>query len=188
MFSKCERGASADPDQLPDVVLLENTQPQVIADSGLVLPAEACMEAADYPITDIEPAVRSAFSVDDVLYPGYANVTSMVLYYNKAHWAAAGLDPEAPPETLDELQEQAQALQDAGVSPSPLSFKVSHTVLENWLSGVFLTVPPEVAMKTKLSSAYSLMGSTALIRSSSSSGSKFTIGLPREPRLASGTW
>jgi sn-glycerol 3-phosphate transport system substrate-binding protein len=135
VFRKFESAASADPDQLPDVVLLENTQLQVLADSGLVLPAQACMEAADYPITDIEPAVRSAFSVDDVFYPGYANVTSMVLYYNKAHWAAAGLDPEAPPETLDELQEQAQALQDAGVSPSPLSFKVSHTVFENWLSG-----------------------------------------------------
>jgi len=135
VFRKFESAAAADPDQLPDVVLLENTQLQVLARGGLILPAEACMEAADYEMTDIEPAVRSAFSVDDVLYPGYANVTSMVLYYNKAHWVQAGLDPEDPPETLDELQEQAQALKDAGVSDRPLSFKISHSVFENWLSG-----------------------------------------------------
>jgi sn-glycerol 3-phosphate transport system substrate-binding protein len=135
VFRKFESAAAADPDQLPDVVLLENTQLQVLADGGLILPAQACMEAADYNITDIEPAVRSAYSVGDVLYPGYANVTSMILYYNKAHWVEAGLDPDAPPATLDELHEQAQALKDAGVSNKPLSFKISHTVFENWLSG-----------------------------------------------------
>ena len=60
--------------------------------------------------------------------------------------------------------------------------------LENCLSGVFLTVPPEVAMNTKLFSSYSRIGKTALMRSPSSSGSRLMMGLPREPRLACGTW
>jgi sn-glycerol 3-phosphate transport system substrate-binding protein len=127
--------ASANVDQLPDLVMLENTELRAVADGGLVLPAEACMEAADYDITNIEPAVRSAFSIDDVLYPGYMNVTSQVLYYNKAHWVKAGLDPAAPPQTLDEVYEQARALKQAGVSDKPFAFKVSHAVFENWLSG-----------------------------------------------------
>jgi sn-glycerol 3-phosphate transport system substrate-binding protein len=132
---KFESAAAANAGQLPDIVLLENTQLQTLADSGLVLPAEACMEAAGYDLTQIEPAVRSAYSIDDVLYPGYMNVTSQVLYYNKAHWVKAGLDPDAPPRTLDEIYEQAVALRDAGVSEKPFSFKVSHAVFENWLSG-----------------------------------------------------
>ena len=135
VFRKFESAASADPGQLPDVVLLESTQLQVLADGGLILPAEACMEASDYSITDIEPAVRSAWSVDGVLSPGYANVNTPVLYYNKAHWARAGLHPEDPPETLDELQEQAQAIKEAGVADKPLSFKISHNVFTNWLAG-----------------------------------------------------
>jgi sn-glycerol 3-phosphate transport system substrate-binding protein len=135
VFRKFESAASADTSQLPDVVLLENTELQTLADGGLVLPAQACMEAAGYEITDIEPAVRSAYSVGGVLYPGYANVSSQVLYYNKAHWVQAGLDPEDPPETLDELHEQARALKAAGVSDKPFVFKISHTVFENWLSG-----------------------------------------------------
>jgi sn-glycerol 3-phosphate transport system substrate-binding protein len=135
VYRKFESAASANTDQLPDVVLLENTQLQVLADGGLILPAQSCMEAAGYDITNIEPAVRSAFSVNDVLYPGYANVTSQVLYYNKAHWVKAGLDPTAPPKTLEEIYEQAKKLKAAGVSDKPWAFKISATVFENWLSG-----------------------------------------------------
>jgi sn-glycerol 3-phosphate transport system substrate-binding protein len=135
VYRKFESAASANTDQLPDVVLLENTQLQVLADGGLILPAQACMKASGYEITDIEPAVRSAYSVDDVLYPGYANVSSQVLYYNKAHWVEAGLDPAAPPKTLEEIYEQAKKLKAAGVSEKPLAFKISAAVFENWLSG-----------------------------------------------------
>jgi sn-glycerol 3-phosphate transport system substrate-binding protein len=135
VYRKFESAASANTDQLPDVVLLENTQLQVLADGGLILPAQSCMEPASYEITDIEPAVRSAYSVGGVLYPGYANVSSQVLYYNKAHWVEAGLDPAAPPQTLEEIYEQAKKLKAAGVSDKPLAFKISATVFENWLSG-----------------------------------------------------
>jgi sn-glycerol 3-phosphate transport system substrate-binding protein len=134
VFRKFESAASADQSQLPDVVYLENTQLQVLADSNLILPAQSCMEADGYDVTEIEPAVRSTYSVDDVLYPGYMNVSSQVLFYNKAHWARAGLDPEDPPGTLQEVYEAAKALKAAGI-PKPLSFKVSASTLENWLSG-----------------------------------------------------
>lgn len=36
--------------------------------------------------------------------------TSRALYYNKDHFAAAGLDPENPPKTIEELTEAAQKL------------------------------------------------------------------------------
>ncbi|HEX6420168.1 MAG TPA: ABC transporter substrate-binding protein [Acidimicrobiales bacterium] len=135
VYRKFESAASADTGQLPDVVMLESTELQSLADGGLMLPAEACMEAAGYEITGIEPAVRSAFSVGDVLYPGYMNVSSQVLFYNKAHWEQAGLDPDDPPGTLDELVEAARALKEAGVSVRPLSFKAGHAVFVNWLAG-----------------------------------------------------
>ena len=134
VYRKFESAAAADQSQLPDIVYLENTQLQVLADSGLVLPAQSCMEADGYEMTDIEAAVRSTFSVDDVLYPGYMNVSSQVLFYNQAHWLRAGLDPNDPPGTMQEVYEAAKALKAAGI-PKPLSFKVSHSTFENWLSG-----------------------------------------------------
>ena len=58
---------------------------------------------------------------------------------------------------------------------------------EKSTSGVFLTVPEAVAMNTKRSAAYSRTGSTALIRSPCSSGSRLTIGRPRALRPACGS-
>ena len=136
VYRKYTSAASANTDQLPDMIYLEDTQLQAMADSGQVLPAQACMEAADYDLANLEPAVRAKYSVDDVLYPGYMNVSTPVIYYNKSHWEQAGLDPEAPPETLDELYEMAVALKEAGVSEKPFSFKATRWFYETWLTGV----------------------------------------------------
>jgi sn-glycerol 3-phosphate transport system substrate-binding protein len=136
VFRKYESASSSSPDQLPDVIYLEDTQLQVMIDGGQVLPAQACMEATGYDLTDIEPVARSKYTVGDVLYPGYMNVSTPVLYYNKAHWVKAGLDPDDPPDTLDELRTQARALKDAGVSDKPLSFKADRWFFEVWLNGI----------------------------------------------------
>ena len=85
--------------------------------------------------TSSRPCGRSTRS-NDVLLPGYMNVSTPVLYYNKAHWQQAGLDPEDPPETLDELYEAAKALKEAGVSDKPFSFKTSRWFFETWLTGI----------------------------------------------------
>jgi sn-glycerol 3-phosphate transport system substrate-binding protein len=136
VYRKYERTASADAGQLPEILLVEDSTMQSMVDSGQVLPAEACMRADGYDLASIEPVVRANYTVDDVYYPGYANLTSQILYYNQAHWARAGLDPEDPPETLDELYEAAVALKEAGVSERPLSFKVSQALFKNWLTAV----------------------------------------------------
>jgi sn-glycerol 3-phosphate transport system substrate-binding protein len=135
IFRKYE-SASATPEQLPDLIYLEDTQLQVMIDGGQVLPAQACMEAADYDLTNIEPVARSTYTVDDVLYPGYMNTSTPVLYYNKVHWVKAGLDPNDPPQTLDEIYTQAKALKEAGVSEKPLSFRASRWFFETWLTGI----------------------------------------------------
>ena len=129
-------GASAQPKQLPQVIYLEDTALGEMVDKGQVLPAEACMKADGYDLTNLAPAARSAFSVDGTLYPGYMNVSTLVLYYNKVHFKQAGLDPEKPPTTLAELRKDAEILKEKGISDHPLSFKNDRWYLENWLTGV----------------------------------------------------
>ena len=58
---------------------------------------------------------------------------------------------------------------------------------ENSVSGVFLTVPSEVAMNTKCSSSNALTGRMTVIFSLSTSGNMLTIGLPRALREPCGT-
>lgn len=129
-------GASATPEQLPQLIYLEDTMLGEMVDKGQVLPAQACMLADDYDPEQISAAARAAYSVDDVLYPGYMNVSTPILYYNKVHFEKAGLDPENPPRTLEEIQEAAKALKEAGVSEKPFSFKADQWFVSTWLAGV----------------------------------------------------
>lgn len=129
-------GASATPSQLPDMIYLEDTALGEMVDKGQVLPAEACMLADDYDMTQITASARGAYSVDGVLYPGYMNVSSPILYFNKAHFQKAGIDPSDAPTTLDELEATAKKLKAAGVSKKPLSFLTNQWFFSTWMAGV----------------------------------------------------
>ena len=131
-----EEAATADKSQLPDIVYLEDIQLASAVGTGLVLPAQACMKADGYDLTRLEPAARAEYSINDVLYPGYMNVSTPVLYYNQAHFARAGLDPSTPPRTLEEVYAAARRIRAAGVAPKPLSLKTDRWWLESWLTGV----------------------------------------------------
>lgn len=130
------QGASATPDQLPDMMYLEDTMLGELVDKDQILPAEACMEADDYDITQLTPSARSSYSVDGVLWPGYMNVSTPVIYYNKIHFQKAGLDPNKPPTTLAEVREYAEKIQEAGVAPKPFAFLANEWFFSTWAAGV----------------------------------------------------
>ena len=134
VYQKYQSAASTSPGDLPGIVYLENTTLRSMIDGGTVLPAGACMKADGYDPDQIDPAIRSYYTVDDVMWPGYVNVNTQVLYYNKAAFARAALDPNDPPTTLDELEATAEKLKAAGVD-KPLALKLSHSFFEMWVSG-----------------------------------------------------
>jgi sn-glycerol 3-phosphate transport system substrate-binding protein len=143
VFRKYQSAASASADQLPEILYTEDIYLPALVNGGQLLPAEACMEADGYDLEQIESAVRAQYTVDDVLYPGYMNVSTPVLYYNKSHWAKAGLDPNDPPQTLDEVYDVAATLKAEGVSSRPMSIKLGHSFLTSWLAGVGVDVVDE---------------------------------------------
>lgn len=119
--------------QLPAIVYLEDTTLRQMVDSKTLLPAEAC-EKADGFSTGQLPAVRSYYTADGVYWPGYTNVSEPVLYYNVNHFKRAGLDPDDPPQTLDELADAARALKAAGIK-APLSLVLNSWFVESWING-----------------------------------------------------
>jgi sn-glycerol 3-phosphate transport system substrate-binding protein len=119
--------------QLPAIVYLEDTSLRQVVDSGTLLPAEACEEADGFSTGQL-PAVRSYYTSEGVYWPGYTNVSEPVLYFNVNHFKRAGLDPEDPPQTLDELREAAVALKAAGIA-APLSLVLNAWFVESWING-----------------------------------------------------
>jgi sn-glycerol 3-phosphate transport system substrate-binding protein len=137
VFDKYARAASSK--QLPSIIQVEDTKLQTMADSSTVLPAESCMKADHFDMSAIQPAVRSYYTVRGVYWPGFASASELVLYYNRAHFARAGLDPDKPPGTLQELYDDARKLEAAGI-PHPMSLKLDPWFLWTWLSGVGVDV------------------------------------------------
>jgi sn-glycerol 3-phosphate transport system substrate-binding protein len=116
---------------LPDVVQLQETDQQQIIDTQTVLPASTCAKADHYSFSDFLPRVVSYFTVQGTQYAMPFNTSGPVLYYNKKAFTAAGLDPEQPPTTLDEVRTAAQKLKANGVS-APLGLKTDPIFFEQW--------------------------------------------------------
>ena len=123
-----------DPASLPQVVLAEDTNTQFMIDSGSVVPAASCLEAdpkSQAIFGDLLPAVKAGYSVKGTLWPGAFSVSTPVIYYNKAHFGGAGLDPNTPPATLDDIRKDAAAIKKARPDGSPMVFRADSWWMEH---------------------------------------------------------
>jgi sn-glycerol 3-phosphate transport system substrate-binding protein len=120
---------------LPALVVVDDTFTQSMADSGVVLPAESCVEASGFDTSGFVETARAYYTIDDVLWPVSANLGNILLYYNRNHFLRAGLDPDDPPDSLAEVREYAEVLQAAGVADAPLAHEFSTWKTEFWLTG-----------------------------------------------------
>ena len=118
---------------LPDLVNIEDTGLQQMIDTKAVLPAQACVKADKYDLSDNLKRVVDYYSVKGTLWPMPFNVSNPILFYNKKAFQAAGLDPNNPPKTLEELKSAAQKLKDSGtVSQAGFGLKLDPWHLEQW--------------------------------------------------------
>jgi sn-glycerol 3-phosphate transport system substrate-binding protein len=130
-FDKYRAGLSSG--DLPDLVQIEDTGLQQMIDTRSILPVTACAKADGYEFEDYVERVLDYYTVEGTLWPMPFNVSNPVLYYNKAAFRAAGLDPEAPPTTLDQVTEYSQQLMDTGaVSQAGFGLKLDPWYLEQW--------------------------------------------------------
>lgn len=120
---------------LPAVVLFDDTATQTMIDSGVILPAQACIDAEGYDTSSLLEVARNYYTVDGALWPGSANLASALLFYNRNHFRAAGLDPDDPPETLAEVRAAAEQLKQSGVVQTPVVHEFASWKTEFWLTG-----------------------------------------------------
>jgi sn-glycerol 3-phosphate transport system substrate-binding protein len=116
---------------LPDIVQLQESDQQQMIDTQSVLPASVCAKADKYSFSDFLPRVISYFTVQGTQYAMPFNTSGPVLFYNKKAFSAAGLDPEQPPTTLDEVKSAAEKLKANGVE-APLGLKTDPIFVEQW--------------------------------------------------------
>jgi len=121
--------------QLPGLVLFDDTATQTLADSKVVMPAQSCINADNYDMSDFLQVARNYYTIKNVLWPVSANLGNVLLYYNKGQFAKAGLDPNKPPQTLAEVRDAAQQIKDKAGVAQPLVQEMSSWKTEFWMTG-----------------------------------------------------
>ncbi len=108
----------------PHIVQVYEVGTQTMIDSGAILPVyqipEILGETWDWG-QYVRP-ILLYYSVDGNLWSLPFNSSTSMLYYNKDHFRQAGLDPNRPPTTWDEVEEYGRKLIEAGVVKNVISF------------------------------------------------------------------
>ena len=97
----------------PDIISIDNPDHAAFAARGAFLDLTDLAAASDQiDMDNYFPGPRSSFTWDGGVYGIPRASNTIALYYNKDLFAAAGLDPDSPPTTWDELYDAAAALTD----------------------------------------------------------------------------
>src|SRR5260370_26763683 len=105
-------------------------------DTRAVLPVQSCIKPDQYAeFNDFVDRAGKYYTVKGVLWAMPFTVSAPVLYYNKKAFAKAGLDPNQPPQTLDQIKADAQKLKASGaVAQAGFGLKNDPWYLQQWLA------------------------------------------------------
>ncbi|MFT4105330.1 MAG: extracellular solute-binding protein [Lacrimispora sp.] len=120
-----------------DLVLGEASWISTLADAGILMPVTEAFPA-EY-LSQIYPSMMDAMKVDGVPHgiPMYAS--PFIMLYNKALFEQAGLDPENPPTTIDEMLEIAPKLAELKTADGNAVYPFGMTTASVAVSGSCLT-------------------------------------------------
>ena len=94
----------------PAIMQVFEVGTKYMIDSGYIEPMQTFIDKDNYDIGQLEENILNYYTVDDQLYSMPFNSSTPVMLYNKDAFKAAGLDPESPPQTFEEVVAAAQKL------------------------------------------------------------------------------
>jgi sn-glycerol 3-phosphate transport system substrate-binding protein len=102
--------AAIPANRAPDIMMLEITRYGLFAERGLLEPLEPYLAASPEATANIMPYALDAAKYKGKSYVLPLNTSTPLMYYNRDMFRAAGLDPDKPPRTWDEMLAAARTL------------------------------------------------------------------------------
>ncbi|EGL18287.1 MULTISPECIES: ABC transporter substrate-binding protein [unclassified Paenibacillus] len=106
--------ASMDSKSGPSLIQVYEIGSRYMIDSKAITPVQKFIDADKYDLSQLEENITQYYTIGGKLNSMPFNTSNPILYYNKDMFKAAGLDPEKPPVTFDEITKAAQALSKDG--------------------------------------------------------------------------
>jgi len=94
----------------PSIVQVYEIGTRFMIDSKAITPVQDFVDRENYDLTQLEPNITGYYSIGGRLYSMPFNTSNPILYYNKDVFKQAGLDPEKPPRTYDEVAQAAEKI------------------------------------------------------------------------------
>ena len=114
---------AANPDDRPDLVQLPEYQVQAMVDTESTVPVGKCIESSGFDTAEFLPTAMAAYATSGVQWAMPFNLSNPVLFYNKKMFAAAGLDPDQPPTSLDEMRTMSEQIVSSGAAKYGLAIE-----------------------------------------------------------------
>lgn len=122
----------------PELVMFPEYGLRQAIDSDTVIPAGACIESSGFDTSAFQPVTLQAYATEGVQWGMPFNVSNPVLYYDRTVFEEAGLDPDAPPQSLDELREMSQTIVDSGAAAYGIALESGSDSGGGWFLEQFL--------------------------------------------------
>jgi sn-glycerol 3-phosphate transport system substrate-binding protein len=102
--------ASLPTGDVPAVAFLGDIYTQMMIDSGAAAPVQDFVDRDGYDLSDLDPSAIQCFTSQSKLWAMPFAMDVALVYYNKVALREVGLDPEKPPQDLEELRQYSEKL------------------------------------------------------------------------------
>ncbi|HLQ72200.1 MAG TPA: ABC transporter substrate-binding protein [Bacillota bacterium] len=103
----------AGTDSAPTMMQVFEIGTMAMINSESIVPIQEFVDEDGYDMDGLEENIINYYKIDDQFYSMPFNSSTPVMYYNKDAFEEAGLDPDTPPETFEEIEEAGKAITEA---------------------------------------------------------------------------
>jgi sn-glycerol 3-phosphate transport system substrate-binding protein len=96
--------------QVPAIAILSELDTQTMIDSGDVTPVQDFIDREGYDLSDLNEKSVQEYTVQGKLWAMPFSSGVPLLYYNKVTFREVGLDPDKPPQDLEELRQYSEKI------------------------------------------------------------------------------
>jgi sn-glycerol 3-phosphate transport system substrate-binding protein len=126
--------ASMKSSAVPAVAQVYDIGTRFMIDSKGVIPVQEFIDRDGFDLTQYEPNILAYYRVGGRLYSMPFNTSTAILYYNKDMFKQAGLNPDHPPQTFEEIADYAKRVAQTRAAPSGISIAIYGWFFEQLLA------------------------------------------------------
>jgi len=102
--------ASLSTGNVPAIMFPGDTYMQMMIDSGAAAPVQDFVDREDYDLSDLDEKGLQYYTSQGKLWAMPFTMEIPLLYYNKVTFREVGLDPEKPPQDLEEVRQYSEKI------------------------------------------------------------------------------